>query len=598
MNGTIAYALSKQYVADTADSLGSLKGAPCTIKSITEVDGGQKVTFEWTGTSGTKQTSEMTVKNGVSVTGISDKGNGVFTLLFSDGSESDSIQTIKGEKGDKGDKLTFNDLSDEEKASLKGDVGFSPTITENADNTDKIYKLDIETVDGKFTTPNLKGAYGQGGSGGTIDAPINSISVNGVNVLPDENKNVDITVPEAYDDTELLDIRVKADGTTATSAGNAVREQFNELKSDIGQLSEEKADNPSTGKVGQIIAILTVDENGKPTSYQAIDKPSGAEISTEGLQEAVNNYLAKNPVSGLSVKEKETLLALFKSIEYTGDMSATVKRLGALFAGEEGISYTITYNLTNVTSSDSDTTIVEGTAKTITLTADEGFILDEVTVTMNGEDITSSVYTDGVITIASATGDIVITANAKVASVLEPVYTLAEETVFDGTNSVDTGYRLFDEDKDWSLVVEFSSSSSSGYVFSESKTDGNTNVDLFGLEKFSGWYWRPRIINATVSSNNNCYTGSASNAKIVFTRTLGSNEIVMYVIKDGAKITDSITTRDGINSIMGGFIGKTNTLKLGFNSDANDAYFTGTIHDFKVYERILETTEINGYLGV
>lgn len=94
MNGTTAYALSKQYVSDTADSLGAVKGAPCTIKSITKVDGGQKVTFEWTGTSGTKQTSEMTVKNGVSVTGVSDKGNGVFTLLFSDGSESDPIQTV------------------------------------------------------------------------------------------------------------------------------------------------------------------------------------------------------------------------------------------------------------------------------------------------------------------------------------------------------------------------------------------------------------------------------------------------------------------------------------------------------------------------
>ena len=65
---------SKTYTDESLIGLSSLKGAPCTIKSITEVDGGQKVTFEWTGTSGTKQTSEMTVKNGVSIPSLDENG--------------------------------------------------------------------------------------------------------------------------------------------------------------------------------------------------------------------------------------------------------------------------------------------------------------------------------------------------------------------------------------------------------------------------------------------------------------------------------------------------------------------------------------------
>lgn len=61
----ITLAAAKGYVGETADSLGAIKGAPATIKSITEIDGGHRVTFEWTGTSGTKQTSILDVVNGV-----------------------------------------------------------------------------------------------------------------------------------------------------------------------------------------------------------------------------------------------------------------------------------------------------------------------------------------------------------------------------------------------------------------------------------------------------------------------------------------------------------------------------------------------------
>lgn len=154
MKAEEALAIAKSYIKKSLEGAGALKGAPCTIKSITEVDGGQKVTFEWTGTSGTKQTSEMTVKNGVSVTGVSDKGNGVFTLLLSDGSETDPIPTVKG------------------------DDGFSPTITEDAGNTDDIYKLVIADKNGSITTPNLKGG---GSSDKFTRDDLTAVTVGGLN---------------------------------------------------------------------------------------------------------------------------------------------------------------------------------------------------------------------------------------------------------------------------------------------------------------------------------------------------------------------------------------------------------------------------------
>ena len=58
---------------------------------------------------------------------------------------------LKGQKGDTGE---------------KGTDGFTPTITENADNTDDSYKLDIANSNGTITTPNLKGAKGDKGEQG------------------------------------------------------------------------------------------------------------------------------------------------------------------------------------------------------------------------------------------------------------------------------------------------------------------------------------------------------------------------------------------------------------------------------------------------
>ena len=102
----------------------------------------------------------------------------------------------------------------------------------------------------------------------------------------------------------------------------------------------------------------------------------------------------------------------------------------------EVTSYTITKNLTNVTISNSATSVNKNSSYSATLTANSGHELSTVTVTMGGTDITSSSYSNGTITISNVTGNIVITANAtKQTSIPDPDETVATDNLvvhFDG----------------------------------------------------------------------------------------------------------------------------------------------------------------------
>ena len=70
MDGIIALNQAKKYVAKSLDGLGALKGANCVIESVETVPEGNRVTFSWTGISGTKETTTILVKNG-------EQGNGI-----------------------------------------------------------------------------------------------------------------------------------------------------------------------------------------------------------------------------------------------------------------------------------------------------------------------------------------------------------------------------------------------------------------------------------------------------------------------------------------------------------------------------------------
>lgn len=120
----ISYALSKKYTDKTVEGLGSLKGAACTIKSTTPKDNGTEIVFEWTGTSGTVESSSIFIENGVD--GID--GNGIsnvekintiglidtYRITFTDGNTFDysitngtkgeqGVQGLKGDKGEQGE---------------------------------------------------------------------------------------------------------------------------------------------------------------------------------------------------------------------------------------------------------------------------------------------------------------------------------------------------------------------------------------------------------------------------------------------------------------------------------------------------------------
>ena len=121
--------------------------------------------------------------------------------------------------------------------------------------------------------------------------------------LPDAGEGIAELYPDII--TQLLDrmdaveeiTSVELDESLSDNTKAAPAGMVGELKVDLSKLSEEKIDNPSTGSVGQILEIESVDEKGKPKTYKAVDKPtSSGEVSDEQISSAVSEYMANNPI--------------------------------------------------------------------------------------------------------------------------------------------------------------------------------------------------------------------------------------------------------------------------------------------------------------
>jgi hypothetical protein len=125
------------------------------------------------------------------------------------------------------------------------------------------------------------------------------------------------------------------------------------------------------------------------------------------------------------------------NIKYEMEDGSTVD-IGDLVL-DTNVYYSVTNTLTNCVSNNSAIEVIEGESYSATITANDGYELSSVVVTMGSVDITADAVIDGyIISIQVATGDIVITAVAE-ETIVTPTYTnLADPTSADWKE----GYRI------------------------------------------------------------------------------------------------------------------------------------------------------------
>lgn len=167
---------------------------------------------------------------------------------------------------------------------------------------------------------------------------------------------------------------------------------------DLVQLSDLKGEGiPEGGTTGQVLTKKSdADYDAEWTAVEG-GNPSGRGWTSEqvAMLETLGQYLVyTDQTTGQSILD-----GLISSLRESSGGTT-----------EPGV-YTITKELTNVTIDNESTSVTSGSIYAASLTASNGYYIESVTITMGGQNITQSAYSEGKINIGSVTGNIVIIAN-------------------------------------------------------------------------------------------------------------------------------------------------------------------------------------------
>lgn len=317
-------------------------------------------TITFTMVDGTKEIMTFpTPADGVSITDVDVDTDKHLIVTLSDGNTIDAgeIPTVKGDKGDKGE---------------KGDTGFSPTITENPDNTNEIYKLDITNEDGMFTTPNLKGT----GGGLDPDKYYDKTQINTLIEPLDEAKHT-----HDNKDTVLDKLTTNDTGDTLLFNGNAIKGSV-----EIDDATTEAADKvwsaKKTNDTFEEVKQSVTDTNAKFADYDTSDEVDSKittaladyEKSADVDNKLVDYYKKTETYSNAEVDDKFTDF----EATFTNDIKTWVD-------GEESLGIKTTlYNNNTLTFYKKPNATVDDTAD-FTINLPEEQFLDQTKTTFVNE---------------------------------------------------------------------------------------------------------------------------------------------------------------------------------------------------------------------
>lgn len=220
--------------------------------------------------------------------------------------------------------------------------------------------------------------------------------------------------PEGYD--VWIDPNGSAAGDTAIDMHNADTLAHPDIREEISQLSSEKIGFSDLALIKTEIFFEILESLGGNPVFGIVDENNNI-IMSGNLPDG--SYLVKYEME-----------------------DGTTINVGSMVL-DRNVYYSITSNLTYCTINNNTKTVIEGGSYNATITANVGYELKTVTVTMGGNPVSVS---GGAISITNITGDIVITAIAEESG---PVYVNqiplsigTDGKPFNNGQGYKTGYRL------------------------------------------------------------------------------------------------------------------------------------------------------------